>query len=428
MIQTYKRLGELLSSAGCLNQMQLSIALAEQRVSNRRLGEILIERGFVTEEQVAQCLADQYGYQIINPLEVEIEPDALRRLTPEEAVQLNALPISQTAAGLMVAIADPIDVVATDRLMALVRSNVILHVAPSCALARRIRSAYGLNDEFIPEAFPEADKAPKRYEKLFSRYKINNIALFDAYDSFMDRPVSLIAVPLDHPDAATCLEAVKASAKGVFEVMTAVYEIAEENGFRWVTLQRVAGENLDRILRIRGRRQLIQSAELVGKIAESLDDLQKAGGAGNWVCAQNIFMGARGPVLVPFVAPPEHYRSPSAAFDGDNPGASTAFALGSLLKDCCYGFNQKPEPYIPAPMKDILANCLASDSKDRFGSPIEVASALRSFNWTALGHSLNQNTAQEREHLLDTIVSEPVFQPKQISIIDRILGRNNKAA
>lgn len=420
MVQTYRRLGDLLISKGSLTNLQLAIALADQRLSNRRLGEILLERGFVSETQVATALAEQYGYPLIDLDKVTIEADVVKRISAEDALSLRALPICNTAAGLVVAIADPIDVIGTDRLFALLRNNLVLHLAPETALLTRIRSVFGLTDESSLTAYPEANAAPKRFKNLVSRLRFGSTAVFDAIDTHLDRKISLVCTPLDDPRISESLEIIKSAAKGAPGI-AAVYDTVSDKKYRWTSIARLPGENLERVIKVRGPRQITHAAELVATTAESIDQIQRAGGQGDWVCPANIFLTNRGPVLAPIICPPQGYQSPSKDFDQDNPGSSTAFALGSLLRDCLNGFDRTKSIALPMPMNDILANSLAWEPKDRYGSAVEVAGALRSFNWAALQTPLGNNTAEEREHLLDTI--EPTMHSAKPSFIDRLFRR-----
>src|SRR5579859_5585885 len=195
IITTYRRLGELLVSKKAISNLQLSVALADQRVSNRRLGDILVERGFTSELEIASCLAQQYNYPLIDLETATYDPSVLRKLSSEDALQLRALPISESASGLLVAICDPIDVMSTDRLGALIGQKILLNIAPSTTLLRRIRAAYGLNDDFAPNQFPEASKAPKRYQTLVSILRFDSTAVFSAQDTLLDRNVTLVCSP-----------------------------------------------------------------------------------------------------------------------------------------------------------------------------------------------------------------------------------------
>ncbi|MGE5671839.1 MAG: hypothetical protein ACM31E_10365, partial [Fibrobacterota bacterium] len=53
-----KRLGERLLDMGVVTQVQLSLALSEQRRNGGLLGEILEKLGFVTQSEISKLLAN----------------------------------------------------------------------------------------------------------------------------------------------------------------------------------------------------------------------------------------------------------------------------------------------------------------------------------------------------------------------------------
>lgn len=403
MIHTYRRLGELLVARSAISNLQLSIALADQRVSNRRLGEIVVERGYTTEYEVAACLAHQYGYSVIDLAEVQPKEGALAKLSAEDALALRALPIEETESGLLCAISDPIDVFSTDKLAALTRSRLQLQVAPEASLIKSIRSAYRLNEEDALPAFPEAESSPERFKSLVSKQRLGGIALFEAFDTVLDRAVSLSATPEGDKIEFLQFQIIRSAAKASNEGVAAIYDSLSHKGYRWTVMQPLSGESLDRILKLRGPRTVPQAAVLVSRVAEIVDTLQRSGGLGHWASPCNLLVQRGGPLLAPICLPPVSYGAPSGEFDPEMPGATAAYALGCLLKDCLYGIDAKGEIGLPVPMKDILANCLASDPEQRYGSAVEVASALRSYNWQALSNPHAHSTTAERDVLLSTL-------------------------
>jgi type IV pilus assembly protein PilB len=109
-----KRLGELLLEAGVINDAQLSEALEEQKRTGKRLAQIFIERGLMAKGEAGRWLALQQGYEYISltaePIDIHIA-----RLLPEPFVRrLMALPIRQEDRELIVAMADPSDILAID--------------------------------------------------------------------------------------------------------------------------------------------------------------------------------------------------------------------------------------------------------------------------------------------------------------------------
>lgn len=109
-----KRLGELLIEAGVIKDEQLSEALEEQKRTGKRLAQIFIERGLLAKGEAGRWLALQQGYHYISltsePIDLHIA-----RLLPEPFVRrLMALPIRQEGRELIVAMADPSDILAID--------------------------------------------------------------------------------------------------------------------------------------------------------------------------------------------------------------------------------------------------------------------------------------------------------------------------
>ncbi len=60
---TRKKLGELLCERAYLDEGNLGLALAEQKVKPRRLGQILLDLGYVTQAQLNEALSIQAGIE-----------------------------------------------------------------------------------------------------------------------------------------------------------------------------------------------------------------------------------------------------------------------------------------------------------------------------------------------------------------------------
>ena len=119
------RLGALLLREGLVTPEQLELALVEQLRVRRRLGEILVDRGWVSRGAIAQALAEQYELPYVDLAACEIEP-GLPGLPPG----LAALAIRRLPDGrVLVAIADPTDVLARNMLEAALDGGVSLVVA-----------------------------------------------------------------------------------------------------------------------------------------------------------------------------------------------------------------------------------------------------------------------------------------------------------
>ena len=138
-----REIGALLIAAGELSHEQLDAALLEQAASGRRLGELLVERGWATGTAVAEALAHQAGLQFLDLKHAELDRAATGLLPEKFARRYGALPIrfldDQTV---LVAVADPTDVVTRDDLRMALGLEVELGVAERSDLETAIAQAY----------------------------------------------------------------------------------------------------------------------------------------------------------------------------------------------------------------------------------------------------------------------------------------------
>ncbi|GIV14642.1 MAG: type II secretion system protein E [Armatimonadota bacterium] len=110
------RIGEILLQMGYITQEQLQEALELQRSTRELLGEVLIRLGYITSEQLAQAQAFQFGveYERVNLNSI---PQDVRNLVPAYlARRLGVLPLRKDKHRLIVAMLNPVDIVARDDL------------------------------------------------------------------------------------------------------------------------------------------------------------------------------------------------------------------------------------------------------------------------------------------------------------------------
>jgi len=106
--------GERLLQAGRITRDQLQIALHEQRRNGQMLGAVLVQLGFLTEEELSSVLAERTGLEQIDLKAANIDSTLLRRLPKAIAQRCRAVPVRLVDSRLILAMADPYDVVALD--------------------------------------------------------------------------------------------------------------------------------------------------------------------------------------------------------------------------------------------------------------------------------------------------------------------------
>lgn len=138
----YKRIGDLLLDLKVISEGQLDEALAVQKQRSERIGDVLVDLQFVTEDEVASCLSQQFRFPIVNPNLLEVEGSSLNLVDFEFAREHRVLVYKQTESEIWCAVADPMEVFATDELERRSNKRVNISVAPRTSLARAIARAY----------------------------------------------------------------------------------------------------------------------------------------------------------------------------------------------------------------------------------------------------------------------------------------------
>jgi type IV pilus assembly protein PilB len=148
-------LGSLLTSAGLLTDEQLSAALERRQNTDRKLGEVIVELGYLSEREIAKALAEQYKLDYIELEHTVVDPDVAALLPEDLARRYRALPIRRVDSNtLLLAIADPTDLVAADDLSLALGSSVRMAVADPHQLELAIARAYRRKIEVSAEPEP----------------------------------------------------------------------------------------------------------------------------------------------------------------------------------------------------------------------------------------------------------------------------------
>jgi len=148
-------LGSLLLRDGVLTTEQLEQALTEKDGTGRRLGEIVVSRGWASASAVAKLLAEQHGLEYLDLGGAVIEPTVAGLLPEKYARRCEALPVRFLAQDLvLVAVADPTNVLASDDLRLALGLNVRIAVAAAPDVANAIDRIYRADHELDADDEP----------------------------------------------------------------------------------------------------------------------------------------------------------------------------------------------------------------------------------------------------------------------------------
>ena len=140
----YKSIGELLLAAQYITEQQLTTAQELQKSTpGKKLEDILVEQGFTTRRRVYQMMEKQLGVTFIDLGSVVIEKEMARLLPRALARKHNVVPVRADANTIWVALADPLNFVATEAVRMAVKRKVVTLLAAPDAITRAITSLYG---------------------------------------------------------------------------------------------------------------------------------------------------------------------------------------------------------------------------------------------------------------------------------------------
>jgi type IV pilus assembly protein PilB len=136
-------LGKMLVNDGVLTREKLEEALTRQRKTKDRLGQVLIEMKLLDEEVLLKYLGAQFRKEPITRQQLEsLDVDVVRLVPEEVARQYRIIAAERTGRKLIVATADPLNVVALDDLRRATGLDVDFRIGPGWAIQEAIEKSY----------------------------------------------------------------------------------------------------------------------------------------------------------------------------------------------------------------------------------------------------------------------------------------------
>jgi hypothetical protein len=132
----------MLLAANLIDEVQMSIALEEQKRTGRKFGSTLVDLKFIDENVLAAFLSKQIDVPCISLLNIEIPKKVLRRLPARVARECHAVPIRAEGDRLQVAMADPTDIEIIRLIEGATGMVVIPMIAPQSSIDKMIRHVY----------------------------------------------------------------------------------------------------------------------------------------------------------------------------------------------------------------------------------------------------------------------------------------------
>jgi type IV pilus assembly protein PilB len=136
-------LGQMLVNEKVLTNDQLNQALDRQRKTRERLGQILIDMKLIDEDILLKYLGAQFRKESVTRQELAaLDPDVVKLVPEEVARQYGVIAAQRSGRKLIVATADPLNVMALDDLRRATGLDVDFRIGPAIAIQDAIDKTY----------------------------------------------------------------------------------------------------------------------------------------------------------------------------------------------------------------------------------------------------------------------------------------------
>ena len=145
-MQRKRRLGDILVESGAITQSQLEKALAVQKKTRMKLGETLVEEKILTEEKLLKVLEYQLGIKYLNLNEMQVEKKAVNLINRTIAKKYNVIPVKMQKGKLILAMSDPLDILAIDDVRLISGMDVDVAIASKADIQKAINANYSTSE------------------------------------------------------------------------------------------------------------------------------------------------------------------------------------------------------------------------------------------------------------------------------------------
>jgi len=145
-----KRIGQILTDLGLIDERQLATMLEEQQNrGGELLGKVGLSLGFYTDEQLGEALAEQWGTTFVTLYDRQIKPDVLRLVSEPMAQLYRVIPLELSGNRLTVASAEPQKIQIADELRTLLGYDIHVCVATDPEITAALDKLFSSESESV---------------------------------------------------------------------------------------------------------------------------------------------------------------------------------------------------------------------------------------------------------------------------------------
>src|SRR5438105_10883087 len=146
-----KRLGQLLTELGVVDEHQLQSALGHQKQWGGKLGAVLVQKGFCKEPEIVSALSKHLGMPSVSLAQAKVDDRAVKFVSKQIAEKLHVFPYEVSGSGrgevVSIAMSDPTDLSAVDQLAFHTGKRIKPMLAGDSEIVSAIQQHYGGAEE-----------------------------------------------------------------------------------------------------------------------------------------------------------------------------------------------------------------------------------------------------------------------------------------
>lgn len=151
MFKNDNELGNILVSAGVIEENQLEDIIIQKQIEHLTLIEYLVARGIIDKVKIWQIVADHFGFAFVDLENFEFNPTLLKTVDALTVQQYEFLPLEEREGTLLIAYNDPTNLKAIDDLSILLGKAIEPVLAVPETLTEKIQELYGASGETLEE-------------------------------------------------------------------------------------------------------------------------------------------------------------------------------------------------------------------------------------------------------------------------------------
>jgi len=160
-----RKLGDILMEMNALTPDQLAYALDRQRATQERLGTICLSDGLISDAVLARALAEQFGLEFVDLKGFRPDDAVINAVPPDSMYRYHYIPLELDGETLVVAIADPTDVLTLDEMSLILERPLRLKVAAEGEIGYLMKRGEGtsrvlkeVSEDFMLQLVTETEK------------------------------------------------------------------------------------------------------------------------------------------------------------------------------------------------------------------------------------------------------------------------------